>query len=117
MEANVLKRKELHVPDNSWGFHLYCITRRGKTALAFESRMQNNYIQLTKDSLGRSPTENCTWQDQAELKDINWFEFCTPQVLINTSAVPWLLNMHLLGMNSWFNPSRSGTVYCFIIVL
>lgn len=65
MEVNVLKWKELHVPDNSWGSHLYCVTRRGETALAFESRMQNNYIQLTKDSLGNSPTENYTRQDQA----------------------------------------------------
>lgn len=66
MEVNVLERKELHVPDNSRGFHLYRVTRRGETALAFESRMQNNYIQLTKDSLGSSPTENYAWQDQAE---------------------------------------------------
>lgn len=65
MEVNVLKREELHVPDNSWGSHLYCVTRRGETALAFESRMQNNYIQLTKDSLGSSPTEKYTWQGQA----------------------------------------------------
>lgn len=66
--------------------------------------MQNNYIQLTKDSLGSSPTQNCTWQDQAEGKEVNWSEFCTSQVLINTSAVPWLLNTQLLGMNSRFNP-------------
>lgn len=91
MEGNVLKRKELHVSDNNWGFQSYCITRRGETALAFESRVRNNYIQLTKDSLGSSPTQDLTWPDHRKGREIKWFEFCSCAALINTSTVPLLV--------------------------
>lgn len=73
MEVNVLSKKELHAPDNSCGFQLYCVTRRDETALTFESRMPNNYIQLTKDSSGSSPEGNYTRWDKKDGKQVNCF--------------------------------------------
>lgn len=46
----------------SQSFQSYCVTKIQEMAPAFESRMQHNYMQLTKDSLGSSPTLDIIWQ-------------------------------------------------------
>lgn len=49
--------------------------------------MQSNYIQLTKGSLGSSPTMSYIRSGQTEVKEVNWFESCTPEELRKQCAM------------------------------